>query len=165
VLGLKARSVGDYERALAGANQGIEAAREHGFPESVIGFLLVCRAHSFLPAGMVAEATRDLDEARAMINPKQRMIAIFFFDLVSSAARRFEQEGCHEEALELYGRGIRADELSEPFHQGLMRCHHEVGRTPEALAAYRRMRDVLGRARGIQPSPATEELYRKLTGC
>jgi two-component SAPR family response regulator len=86
-----------------------------------------------------------------------------YLELVSSAARRFEQEGRHEEALDLYHRGIEADELAETFHQGLMRCHHKVGRTPEALEAYRRMRELLTRVHGIQPSPATEELYRKLS--
>ncbi|HEX7954564.1 MAG TPA: bacterial transcriptional activator domain-containing protein, partial [Burkholderiales bacterium] len=86
-----------------------------------------------------------------------------YLGLVSAAARRFEQEGRHEEALDLYRRGIEADELAETFHQGLMRCHHQVGRTPEALDAYRRMRELLARAHGVQPSPATEELYRKLT--
>src|SRR5258708_3940166 len=85
--------------------------------------------------------------------------------LVSAAARRFVQEGRHEEALDLYRRGIEADELAETFHQGLMRCHHQVGRTPEALDAYRRMRELLDRVHGIQPSPATEELYWKLFNC
>lgn len=85
-----------------------------------------------------------------------------FLDIVSSTARQFESAGDTEAALELYRRGIEADELAETFHQGLMRCHHQVGRTPEALEAYRRMREVLTRHRGIEPSPATEELYRKL---
>ena len=86
-----------------------------------------------------------------------------YLELVSSAARRLERDGHLEEALDLYRRGIEADELAETFHQGLMRCHHQVGRTPEALDAYRRMRELLTRVHGVQPSPATEELYRKLS--
>jgi LuxR family transcriptional regulator, maltose regulon positive regulatory protein len=86
-----------------------------------------------------------------------------YLELVSLAARTFERDGRHEEALELYRRGIEADELAETFHQGVMRCHNQVGRTPEALDAYWRMREMLARARGKQPSPATEELYRKLS--
>ena len=86
-----------------------------------------------------------------------------YLELVSSVARRLERDGSHEEALDLYRRGIEADELAETFHQGLMRCHHQVGRTPEALDAYRRMRELLTRVHGVQPSPATEELYRKLS--
>lgn len=86
-----------------------------------------------------------------------------YLELVSSAARRFEQEGRHEDALDLYRRGIEVDELAETFHIGLMRCHHQIGRTPEALDAYRRMRELLDRVHGVQPSPATEALYRKLS--
>jgi LuxR family maltose regulon positive regulatory protein len=102
------------------------------------------------------------DDAPWAFSTREKLRARYL-ELVSSAARRFEQEGRHEEALDLYRRGIEADELAEAFHQGLMRCHHQVGRTPEALDAYRRMRELLARVHGIQPSPATEELYRKLS--
>ena len=108
---------------------------------------------SFLP---------DDDDAHWAFSTRE-MLRTRYLELVSSAARRFEQEGRHEEALDLYRRGIEADELAETFHQGLMRCHHQVGRTPEALDAYRRMRELLDRVHGVQPSPATEELYRKLS--
>ena len=108
---------------------------------------------SFLP---------DDDDAHWAFSTRDKLRARYL-ELVSSAARRFEQEGRHEEALDLYIRGIEADELAETFHQGLMRCHHQVGRTPEALEAYRRMRELLTRVHGVQPSPATEELFRKLS--
>ena len=49
-----------------------------------------------------------------------------YLGLVSSTARRLEQEGRLEEALDLYRRGIEADGLAETFHQGLMRCHHQI---------------------------------------
>jgi len=104
----------------------------------------------------------DDDDAQWAFSMREKLRARYL-KLVSSTARRFEQEGLHEEALELYRRGIEADELSETFHQGLMRCHHQVGRTPEALDAYRRMRELLARVHGIQPSLASEELYRKLS--
>jgi DNA-binding SARP family transcriptional activator len=107
---------------------------------------------SFLP---------DDDDAPWAFSSREKLRA-HYLELVSSAARRFEQEGRHEEALNLYRRGIEADELAETFHQGLMRCHHQVGRTPEALDAYRRMRELLTRVHGVHPSPETEELYRKL---
>ena len=50
------------------------------------------------------------------------------------------------------------------LYQGLMRCHHEMGRTPEAIEAYRLMSELLGRTGGMNLSRATEELYRKLAG-
>jgi LuxR family maltose regulon positive regulatory protein len=108
---------------------------------------------SFLP---------DDDDAPWAFATRERL-RVRYLELVNSAARRLEQQGRHEEALHLYRRGIEADELAETFHQGLMRCHHQVGRTPEALDAYRRMRELLARVHGIQPSEETEELYRKLS--
>jgi DNA-binding SARP family transcriptional activator len=71
--------IGDHERALSGANRAIASAREYEFPEGMIGFLIISRAHSLLGAGFVSEAAKDLEEARAMINPSHRMIAIYFF--------------------------------------------------------------------------------------
>jgi DNA-binding SARP family transcriptional activator len=103
----------------------------------------------------------DEDDAPWAFSMREKLRARYL-ELVNAAARQLEREGRHEEALELYRRGIEADELAETFHQGLMRCHHQVGRTPEAIEAYRRMRELLARARGVQPSPDTEELYRKL---
>ena len=102
------------------------------------------------------------DEAPWAFAPREKLRARYL-ELVSTTARRFEQEGRHEQALDLYRRGIEADELAETFHQGLMRCHHQVGRTPEALDAYRRMRELLERVHGMRPSPDSEELFRKLS--
>lgn len=82
--------------------------------------------------------------------------------LLSELGSRLEHERRYDEALTLYRRGIEADELAETFHQGLMRCHHHVGRRPEALDAYRRMCELLEKVHGVKPSPETEALYRKL---
>ena len=129
--------------------------------------------NAHVPGRTHAHAMRTIDLYRGSFLPgdddapwafaMRDKLRLRYLGLVSSAARRFEQEGRHEEALDLYRRGIEADELAETFHQGLMRCHHQVGRTPEALDAYRRMREVLARMHGARPSPATEELFRKLS--
>lgn len=136
VLAFESQSAGMHESTRAQAMRAINLYRG-----------------SFLP---------DDDDAPWAFATRERLRARYL-ELVGSAARRFEQEGRHEEALDLYRRGIEADELAETFHQGLMRCHHQVGRTPEALDAYRRMRELLARVHGVPPSPATEELYRQLS--
>jgi len=73
-----------------------------------------------------------------------------------------EAKQAWNEALDLYLRGVDADNLTESFYQGLMRCHAALGRHAEALGAYRQLRDTLAATRGIDPSPATEALYRSL---
>ena len=96
--------------------------------------------------------------------PLRERLRVRFRHLVLAAARRLEYESQFEQALDLYRAGIKSDEFAENFYQGLMRCHHEMGRTPEAIEAYRLMSELLGRTGGMNLSRATEELYRKLAG-
>jgi DNA-binding SARP family transcriptional activator len=67
-----------------------------------------------------------------------------------------------DQALDLYLRGLDADNLTESFYQGLMRCHAALGRHTDALGAYRQLRETLAATLGIGPSPATEALYQTL---
>ena len=61
-----------------------------------------------------------------------------FVRAVQSSAQRLETEGRHAAAIDLYLRGLEADDLVEAFYQGLMRCYHSVGRNSEATAIFRR---------------------------
>ena len=45
-----------------------------------------------------------------------------------------------------------------------MKNLHALGRTAEALQAYRRCRELLSITLGVEPSPATQALYRMLKG-
>ncbi len=75
---------------------------------------------------------------------------------------KLESKQAWSEARDLYLRGLDADNLTESFYQGLMRCHAALGRHSEALGTYRQLRDTLAATRGVDPSPATEALYRSL---
>lgn len=46
--------------------------------------------------------------------------------------------------------------------RGLMRGYPNLGRRPEAIQVYRRCRQTLSRAFGIQPDPVTEKIHRRL---
>lgn len=59
-----------------------------------------------------------------------------------AAGRSREERGERDEAVEIYRRGLEADELVEQFYAGLMSCHRRQGRPSEALAVYRRCRSV-----------------------
>jgi DNA-binding SARP family transcriptional activator len=43
-----------------------------------------------------------------------------------------------------------------------MRCYHRLDRLPEAVSAYRRLKQTLSVLLGLPPSPGTERLYRSL---
>ena len=87
-----------------------------------------------------------------------------FIRVISEAAYEMEQAGQHEEAAGLYRRGLDADNLSEAFYQGLMRCHAAAGRTADAITTYLRLTQLLSSTFGVRPSTQTERLYRSLGG-
>ena len=85
-----------------------------------------------------------------------------FIQSVSTHAARLEAARRDEEAIALYLRGIAADDVVEPFYQGLMRCYHRLDRLPEAVSAYRRLKQTLSVTLSLAPSVGTEKLYRAL---
>ncbi len=85
-----------------------------------------------------------------------------FIHAVADHGARLEAAGRHDEAIGWYLRGLDADPVVEPFYQGLMRCYHRLDRLPEAVSAYRRLKQTLSIHLSLPPSPGTEKLYRSL---
>jgi LuxR family maltose regulon positive regulatory protein len=85
-----------------------------------------------------------------------------FIQAVADHATRLEAAKRHQEAIDWYLRGLDADSVVEPFYQGLMRCYHRLDRLPEAVSAYRRLKQTLSVTLSLPPSAATEKLYQAL---
>jgi DNA-binding SARP family transcriptional activator len=85
-----------------------------------------------------------------------------FVRLIEAVAQEEENAGNLDKAIILYLKGLEADDLVEPFYQGLMRCYRAQGRHAEAMSAYRRLRQLLSVVLGIAPSEATQSLARSL---
>ena len=66
-------------------------------------------------------------------------------------------------AIDMYRRGLEADNLAEPLYRGLMRALAATGDQAEALNAFRRCRELLSIVLGIKPSAETERLHREIT--
>jgi len=92
---------------------------------------------------------------------RERLRGRFIHALVAFA-QQMEAGGEHADAIAAYQRGIEADAVVEPFYQGLMRCYDRLERRSEAIAAYRRLKQVLSVTLGLAPAPATERLYQSL---
>jgi DNA-binding SARP family transcriptional activator len=88
---------------------------------------------------------------------RERLKACFIRQ-VRNAGARHEQAGELQRAIDLYSRGLEADDLTEAFYQGLMRCHLALGCAADAVAAYRRMQQLFGAILGIKPSLESERL-------
>jgi DNA-binding SARP family transcriptional activator len=85
-----------------------------------------------------------------------------FIQAVAQHASRLESAQRDEDAIVWYLRGLDADNVVEPFYQGLMRCYHRLDRLPEAVSAYRRLKQTLSVTLSLPPSAGTEKLYRSL---
>jgi ATP/maltotriose-dependent transcriptional regulator MalT/DNA-binding SARP family transcriptional activator len=85
-----------------------------------------------------------------------------FIQAVAEHAARLEAARRDDEAIAWYLRGLDADSVVEPFYQGLMRCYHRLDRLPEAVGAYRRLKQTLSVTLSLPPSAGTEKLYRSL---
>lgn len=65
-------------------------------------------------------------------------------------------------AAALYRRALEIDNLAEALHRALMRALATAGDHAEALAAYRRCRELLARVLGSAPSAETEALHERV---
>jgi DNA-binding SARP family transcriptional activator len=75
---------------------------------------------------------------------------------------RLEREQDYQTAIDVYRRGLEADNLAESLHRGLMRALAASGERAEALNAFRRCRELLSIVLGIKPSQETERLHRQI---
>jgi len=85
-----------------------------------------------------------------------------YLRLISRMARLSEQTGNSQEAADYYLKGIETEPLAEEFHQGLMSAYIRLGRQAEALAAYKRCKDILQAELGIAPSAKTDALRAEI---
>jgi LuxR family maltose regulon positive regulatory protein len=85
-----------------------------------------------------------------------------FLRYVSRTGRQHEDTGKFDVAVLLYQKGIEADDLAEELYQGLMRSLNGLGRRAEAMAVFRRLRQILSVTLGISPSPPTERLFQAI---
>jgi LuxR family maltose regulon positive regulatory protein len=85
-----------------------------------------------------------------------------FIRLIGRLGACYEHSAQWDRAIEYYRRAIEVDTLQEEFCQKLMICYQRCGRRSEALAAFRRCRDELSSALGIEPSAETVRIYETL---
>ncbi|HET9403405.1 MAG TPA: BTAD domain-containing putative transcriptional regulator, partial [Burkholderiales bacterium] len=81
---------------------------------------------------------------------------------MTRVARRWEETGIPEAAIDCYLRCIDADALCEVYYRNLMLCYHRRGELAEALSTYERLRTVLSVQLKSPPSPETQAVYSSL---
>jgi DNA-binding SARP family transcriptional activator len=85
-----------------------------------------------------------------------------FLQFIDAHGRVLERAGRPDDAAFLYLRGLDSEPVAERLYQGLIRCYAMQGRRADALATYRRLRQLLSVVLGVPPSDLTESLVRTL---
>jgi DNA-binding SARP family transcriptional activator len=101
-----------------------------------------------------------VEEAWAL-GPRERLRSRFLRVLVNHA-RRLQDRGQCEQAIDLLRHALEVDDLSEEYYRRLMQCYAKLGRQAEAVTVYRRCREILGRVFGLKPGPEMETLYQRI---
>ena len=94
--------------------------------------------------------------------PREALRARFVRALLR-LGERLEHDGAFPTAIDLYRRGLEADNLAESLYRGLMRALAATGDRAEAMNAFRRCRELLSIVLGIKPSAETERLHREIS--
>jgi len=76
----------------------------------------------------------------------------------------YEARGAYDEALACVQRNLLLEPWQEEAHQQAMRLLTLMGRRSDALAQYRRCREVLLSELGAEPAPETIDLYERILG-
>lgn len=87
-----------------------------------------------------------------------------FIRFIVISGHYYEQEEQWEKAVDYYQKGLEADNLTEEFYQRLMTCYLRLGRRGEAISVYQRCYKTLSSVLGIEPSPETDAIYKRITG-
>ena len=103
------------------------------------------------------------EEGPWIAKPRDALRARFVRALLK-LGENLERAGDWEVAIDIYRRGLEADNLAESFYRGLMRALAATGDHAEALNAFRRCRELLSIVLGVKPSAETDRLYREIAG-
>jgi DNA-binding SARP family transcriptional activator len=140
--------------------------------------LALARAQEVLATAPAATAATLTAAARALLDayagpllgtaedpwlakPRDALRARFVRTLLQ-LGESLEAAAAWADAIDVYRRGLEADNLAEPFYRGLMRSLAATGNHADALGAYRRCRELLSVVLGLKPSAETEALQRRL---
>jgi len=101
------------------------------------------------------------EEGPWIAKPRDALRARFVRALMQ-LGEKLERAGDWASAIDVYRRGLEADNLAESFYRGLMRSLAATGDHAEAVNAFRRCRELLSIVLGIKPSAETDRLHREI---
>ena len=104
----------------------------------------------------------DGEEERPFLLAARQRLGSRLIRLAQSASDAFMRSHLHARAVDVLARAIEIEPLAEDLHRRLIEALIRAGRRAEAVAAYRRCEQLLGRVLGERPSPDTERAADEL---
>jgi DNA-binding SARP family transcriptional activator len=133
-----------------------EAAVDHAADEAAPVTQRARRLLDAYPGRLLGE-----DESPWIAKPRDSLRARFVRSLLE-LGEQLERQRDFAAAIDVYRRGLEADNLAEAFYRGLMRSLVATGDRAEAVNAFRRCRELLSIVLGLTPSAETDRLYRDI---
>jgi predicted ATPase/DNA-binding SARP family transcriptional activator/DNA-binding CsgD family transcriptional regulator len=95
---------------------------------------------------------------------RRQEVRRLYLSLLVELAGLCEERGEHKRGIEVLQRVVDEEPTVEEAHAGLMRLYTLLGREGEALAQYERLRVILSKELGAEPSTATRRLQEEIVG-
>jgi DNA-binding SARP family transcriptional activator len=102
------------------------------------------------------------DEDHPWTISARQQLSTRFLRFIGDLGGYLESNEQFDEALDLYFRGLDADDLAEGLYRRLMLCFQHLGRKAEAIEAYHRCSRTLSARLGVKPSDETTAIYDSL---
>jgi LuxR family maltose regulon positive regulatory protein len=93
---------------------------------------------------------------------RERLKKVFLATIIK-LGKWHERKQEYGEAITYYERGLSIDYLEEVLYQRLMVCHHRLGHHADAVKTYQHCKKTCATVLGVDPSPETEKIYKKIT--
>ncbi len=97
------------------------------------------------------------------ISLRERLRSKVLFYLID-AGHTWEAMNDTDRAIRCYRKGLEIEPLAEELYQNLIRCYRDNQRVAEAMATFRRCKQVLADQLQIAPTATTLELYAVIKG-
>ena len=102
------------------------------------------------------------DEDHPWTISARQQLSTRFLRFIGDLGGYLESNEQFDEALDLYFRGLDADDLAEGLYRRLMLCFQHLGRKAEAIEAYHHCSRTLSARLGVKPSDETTAIYDSL---
>jgi DNA-binding SARP family transcriptional activator len=102
------------------------------------------------------------DEDHPWTISARQQLSTRFLRFIGDLGGYLESNEQFDQALDLYFRGLDADDLAEGLYRRLMLCFQHLGRKAEAIEAYHRCSRTLSARLGVKPSDETTAIYNSL---